>query len=135
MDFQHSERSRALCDRLRAFIAGEIAPVEAAAFQARDRSGEFATWSVSPDVERLKEKARAAGLWNLFLHDVSGLTNVEYAPLAEEMGRSFLAPEIFNCNAPDTGNMEVLTKYGTPEQKARWLEPLLAGEIRSAFCM
>jgi acyl-CoA dehydrogenase len=136
VDFEHSPRAREYIDRVRSFIAEEITPREGdhvrALLQAAD------PWQELPLMGELKEKARAAGLWNLFLpgeeHGV-GLSNVEYAPLAELMGRSLLAPEAFNCNAPDTGNMEVLLNFGSDEQRSRWLEPLLAGEIRSAFCM
>ncbi len=120
--------------RLEAFLADHILPNEQvyADQLAKNR------WQTPPIMEELKSTARATGLWNLFLpkiEDGSGLTNLEYAPLCEIMGRSPIAPEAFNCSAPDTGNMEVLHRYGTPEQQERWLKPLLAGEIRSCFAM
>ena len=141
MDFTPSPKTAALLPRVRRFIEEKIAPVEApywAEVRARNPDGNFKTWTVPPLLEELKAKAKAEGLWNLFLPDAAlgaGLSTLEYAPLAEETGRSFLAPEVFNCSAPDTGNMEVLFRYGSPEQKERWLLPLLAGEIRSVFCM
>ncbi len=141
MDFAPSPRSAELRDRVRAFVADHVSPLEqrlAERRRATRASPDWRTWTVDPEVTALKARARAEGLWNLFLPDPelgAGLTNVEYAPVAEEMGRSFLAPEIFNCNAPDTGNMEVLHRYGSPEQRRRWLGPLLAGEIRSVFLM
>jgi alkylation response protein AidB-like acyl-CoA dehydrogenase len=128
-------------NRVRKFVNDVIRPVELEHFQTmlgRGNGGDWTKWTVSPAIEALKERAKSEGLWNLFLHDTkhgAGLSVVEYAPLAEEMGRSFIASEVFNCNAPDTGNMEVLHAFGTPEQKERFLEPLLAGKIRSAFCM
>lgn len=133
MDFAHSAKAADYLVRVGNFIRTEIEPVEADYHRELARLDD--PWVVLPVIEELKSKARAAGLWNLFLKDESGLANVEYAPLAELMGRSFIAPEVFNCNAPDTGNMEVLHMYGSDEQKQRWLEPLLRGEIRSAFCM
>jgi acyl-CoA dehydrogenase len=141
MDFTPSPKTAALLPRVRRFIEQNIAPVEArywAEVRARNPDGNFKTWNVPPLLEELKAKAKAEGLWNLFLPDAvlgAGLSTLDYAPLAEETGRSFLAPEVFNCSAPDTGNMEVLFRYGSPEQKERWLLPLLAGEIRSVFCM
>jgi len=135
MVFQFSDRVRELEARLRAFMDQHIYPNEAL------HAGQIAEgnrWKPVPIVEELKPKARAAGLWNLFMPDKehgAGLSNFEYAPLCEIMGRSAMAPEVFNCSAPDTGNMEVLARYGTPAQKERWLKPLLAGEIRSCFCM
>ncbi|MEU5840999.1 acyl-CoA dehydrogenase family protein [Rhodococcus sp. NPDC047139] len=145
MDFAQSERSRDYLERLRTFIAAEVAPVEQRLHAARRAGGEgrrdidaAERWAVSPEFRDLQRKARAAGLWNLFLPDAelgAGLSNVEYAPLAEEMGRSQFASAVFNCDAPDTGNMEVLYHYGSDAQKEQWLRPLLDGEIRSAFCM
>jgi acyl-CoA dehydrogenase len=115
--------------QLLAFMDEHVYPNEKRYYQAIERN----RWAVSPVIEELKPKARAAGLWNLFLPE--NLKNADYAPLCEIMGRSFMAPEIFNCSAPDTGNMEVLARYGSPEQKERWLKPLLAAEIRSCFAM
>jgi len=134
MNFDYSDKIKSLEQRLRAFMDEHIYPNEKRYYQEIERD----RWSPTKVIEELKPKARAAGLWNLFLPDDdqgAGLTNLEYAPLCEIMGRSILAPEVFNCSAPDTGNMEVLARYGTPEQKERWLKPLLAGEIRSCFAM
>ncbi|HEV8184016.1 MAG TPA: acyl-CoA dehydrogenase family protein [Candidatus Angelobacter sp.] len=134
MNFDYTDKVKALLTRLRAFMDEHIYPNEKRFYQEIEN----ARWSPTRVIEELKPKARAAGLWNLFLPDDengAGLTNLEYAPLCEIMGRSVLAPEVFNCSAPDTGNMEVLARYGTPEQKERWLKPLLAGEIRSCFAM
>ena len=136
MNFDHSEKVLELREKLEAFMEELVYPNEKT-FHEQVESGED-RWSTPPIMEELKEKARSAGLWNLFLPDSehgAGLSNLEYAPLCEVMGRSLIAPEVFNCNAPDTGNMEVLARYGTPEQQERWLRPLLDGEIRSAFCM
>lgn len=130
-----SQRVIELEGRLSAFMDEHIYPNEARYFREAEEAGPFATY---PVIDELKPKAREAGLWNLFLPDSdrgAGLSNLEYGHLCEIMGRSFLAPEVFNCNAPDTGNMEVIERYGTDEHKARWLEPLLAGEIRSCFAM
>ena len=124
-----------LCRRVSGFMDEHVYPNEKRFYQEAETLG---PWKVYPVVEELKPKARAAGLWNLFLpHSPlgAGLSNHDYAPLCEIMGRSHLAPELFNCSAPDTGNMEVLARYGTPEQQERWLKPLLAGEIRSCFAM
>ena len=134
MNFEFSEKVKNLQGRLRAFLDESIYPNEKRFYDEIEQN----RWSPTRIVEELKLKARAGGLWNLFLPDSeqgAGLTNLEYAPLCETMGRSVMAPEVFNCSAPDTGNMEVLARYGTPEQKERWLKPLLAGEIRSCFAM
>jgi len=139
MDFALSERTRKLQAAVEAFMAAEVYPREAEFFaevEANRRKGN--PWVPTRVIENLKEKARAQNLWNLFLPESelgAGLTNLEYAPLCEIMGRSFLGPETFNCSAPDTGNMEVLVRYGSAEHKKRWLEPLLRGEIRSGFAM
>ena len=136
MDFEPSERSQLIREQLERFMAEYIYPNESVARRQVEASGDPHHF---PEVlEEIKGKAKALGLWNLFLPDDeygAGLTNVEYAPLCEIMGRSEIAPIAFNCAAPDTGNMEILAEFGTPEQKRRWLEPLLEGEIRSCFSM
>jgi acyl-CoA dehydrogenase len=136
MNFEYSDKVRDLERRLRAFMDEHIYPNETT-FRRQIADGN--RWEPTEIVETLKPKARSAGLWNLFLpasEHGAGLTNVEYAPLCEIMGRSpGFAAEVFNCSAPDTGNMEVLERYGTPAQRAQWLEPLLAGQIRSCFAM
>ena len=134
MRFESTDKVKDLERRLRAFMDEHIYPNEQRFHDEVERS----RWTPTKVIEELKPKARAAGLWNLFLPDSefgAGLTNLEYAPLCEIMGRSHMAPEVFNCSAPDTGNMEVLARYGTPEQKERWLKPLLAGQVRSCFAM
>jgi acyl-CoA dehydrogenase len=138
MDFSLSPRAQNYVQRLLAFMQEHVLPAEASYRSQLQNLPDWRSWKQPPVMETLKAKARAAGLWNLFLPDHeygAGLSNVEYAPLAEITGSSSIAPEVFNCNAPDTGNMEVLVKYGSQAQKLRWLAPLLAGEIRSAFCM
>ena len=135
MDFDYSPKVIELQDRLRVFMDAHVYPVEQ---RFDDEVGQGDRWQPTRLIEELKAKAKAAGLWNLFLpasERGAGLTNTEYAPLCEIMGRVLWAPEVFNCSAPDTGNMEVLERYGTAEQKRQWLEPLLEGKIRSAFTM
>jgi acyl-CoA dehydrogenase len=139
MNFEHSPKVRDLQARLATFMDEHVYPNEQRFRDevARNRAAGNA-WIPTILVEELKSRARSAGLWNLFLPDSprgAGLTNLEYAPLAEIMGRVAWAPEVFNCSAPDTGNMETIERYGTPEQKRQWLEPLLEGNIRSAFLM
>lgn len=136
MQFELSNKAKDYQARVTAFMNAHVYPNEQRVHEelgaAKDR------WQPLRAIEELKEKARAAGLWNLFLPESelgAGLTNLEYAPLCEIMGRVSFAAEVFNCSAPDTGNMEVLVRYGTPEQKKQWLEPLLEGRIRSVFCM
>ena len=138
MNFEYSEKSKELQQRLISFIEAHVVPIEQEyiTFQSATKNN----WTRFPKIEALKQKAKDAGLWNLFLPkdygDLSpGLSNLEYAPLAEIMGRKIWVSEIFNCAAPDTGNMEVLAKYGDKAQKEKWLTPLMNGEIRSAFLM
>ena len=139
MDFEHSPKVKALQQRLTAFMDEHVLPAEQrfeAEMDAHRAAGN--AWQPAPVMEQLKAKARAAGLWNLFLPESkygAGLSNLEYAPLCEIMGRSPIGAEPFNCSAPDTGNMETLVRYGSAEHKRRWLEPLLEGRIRSAFAM
>src|SRR5262245_14699546 len=135
MNFDHSDKVKSLLKQVTAFMDEHVYPNERT-FLSQIEEGD--RWQPTSIVEELKPKARAAGLWNLFLPESeygAGLTNLEYAPLCEVMGRSPMAPEVFNCSAPDTGNMEVLSRYGTPDQKKEWLEPLLNGELRSCFAM
>ena len=134
MDFALSAKTKDLQQRLKIFMDAHVYPNEHRFHEELERE----RWKPARIVEDLKSKARQEGLWNLFLPGdelVPGLTNLEYAPLCEIMGRSHMAPEVFNCSAPDTGNMEVLARYGTVEQREKWLKPLLAGEIRSCFAM
>jgi acyl-CoA dehydrogenase len=136
MQFNHSAKTQDLIERVTRFMEENVYPNERVYFEQVDKD----RWVTPPIMEELKVKAREQGLWNLFLPNEhgehsAGLTNLEYAPLAEIMGRSLIGAEPFNCSAPDTGNMEVLAKYGSKEQQDRWLKPLLAGEIRSAFAM
>jgi acyl-CoA dehydrogenase len=140
MDFDYSDRQKDLIERVRRFMRDAVMPAASLYEQQLDQGGR---WHHPAIVDELKARAKAAGLWNLFWHKEhddadyrgAGLTNLEYAPLAEEMGRVIWASEVFNCSAPDTGNMEVLFRYGTPQQKDRWLRPLMDGAIRSAFAM
>lgn len=135
MIFEWSEKVKDLQKRLSAFMDEYVYPNEKTYHEQINKGDR---WQPTAIMEDLKEKAKVAGLWNLFLPESqygAGLSNFEYAPLCEIMGRSFMAPEVFNCSAPDTGNMEVLVRYGNEEQKERWLKPLLAGEIRSCFAM
>lgn len=137
MEFAYSPRCQEYLDRVRAFMDAHVYPNEATYAEQLAANG-LDRWQPLPIIEDLKEKAKAADLWNLFLpesEDGAGLSNLDYAPLSEEMGRVLWSSEVFNCSAPDTGNMEVLARYGTAEQKEKWMKPLLAGEIRSAFLM
>jgi acyl-CoA dehydrogenase len=139
MDFDYSPRTKEMRERVDAFMQEHVFPAEGAwwsELEANTKAGK--RWSPLQVIEKLKPKAKKAGLWNLFLPESdqgAGLTNQEYAPLAELMGRVLWSSEVFNCSAPDTGNMEVLVRYGSAEHKKQWLEPLLAGEIRSGFAM
>ncbi|MCI4668488.1 MAG: acyl-CoA dehydrogenase family protein [Bacteroidia bacterium] len=135
--FSFSERGKKILKEVREFVQERIIPLEEKILAKQAITGaDWTNWESEPEIIQLKEDAKSRALWNLFLPDLdSGLSNLEYAAVAEETGHSLIAPEVFNCNAPDTGNMEVLWKYGSQEQKDTWLSPLLEGEIRSAFCM
>ena len=136
MEFSYSKKTQDVLDRLNAFMDDHIYPNQEAFYKQHDELPD--RWLIPPMMEELKAKAKEAGLWNLFLPESergAGLKNLEYAPLCEQMGRVFFAPEVFNCAAPDTGNMEVIERYGTHEHKEKWLAPLLDGKIRSAFAM
>jgi acyl-CoA dehydrogenase len=138
MDFEHSERARDYIAQVERFVRERVVPNEQTYIDQLAHTDDWRRWRIPPILEELKGQAKADGLWNLFLPESeygAGLDNRDYAPLAEITGRSFLAPEVFNCSAPDTGNAEVLVRYGSEEQKERWLKPLLNGEIRSGFSM
>lgn len=134
--FQISNSAKETIQRIQQFMDDFIFPLEKEMNSAEHHgNANWKTWTIHPQIEVLKAKAKSEGLWNLFLPEISGFTNLEYAMMAEVTGQSLIAPEVFNCNAPDTGNMEVLWKYGSEAQKSEWLTPLLEGKIRSAFCM
>ena len=138
MDFAHSERSRMVAEQVERFVEERVVPNESTYREQLVGTDDYRKWRIPQILEELKAEAQELGLWNLFLPDEehgAGLDNRDYAPIAEITGRSFLAPEVFNCSAPDTGNTEVLVQYGSDEQKKEWLEPLLAGKIRSGFSM
>lgn len=136
MDFNQSTLSKEVATRVRKFMDEHILPLESSLLcDPQQGNPDWQNWTLDLRIEALKTKAKADGLWNLFLPGVGGLNNSDYAPIAEIMGHSLIAPEIFNCNAPDTGNMEVIWKYGSEAQKEQWLKPLLEGKIRSIFAM
>lgn len=136
MDFNQSAKSKEVAARAKKFMHEQILPLESELLnESQHGNPDWQSWTVDPRIEALKDKAKGEGLWNLFLPAISSLTNADYAPIAEITGHSLIAPEIFNCNAPDTGNMEVIHKYGNEAQKEEWLKPLLDGKIRSIFAM
>ena len=141
MNFEYNAKTQDYLSRIKEFISTHVEPVEQQIYQELEEmnpTGDWRVWKTHPLISTFKKKAQEQGLWNLFLPDDKlgmGLTTLEYAPLAEQMGRILFAPEIFNCNAPDTGNMEVLYHFGNAQQQEQWLTPLLAGEIRSVFGM